>query len=80
MGGQDGAGRVVPVGDVLAVLELARAHLDAAAPVPASWDAVIARMRAVLLAQAVPPVPDGALAQAPVPGDSTGQHESTRPC
>ena len=79
MGGQGQAERAVMVGDVLAVLELARAHLDAAAPVPRSWEAVIARMRAVLLARAVPPVPDGALAQAPVPGGSTGQHESTRP-
>ena len=76
MGRQEQSEPTVTVGDVLAVLELARSHLDAAAPVPRSWDAVIAQIRAVLLVQAVPPVPDGALAHASVPGDSTGQYEN----
>ena len=79
MGRQEPSEPTVTVGDVLAVLALARSHLDTAAPVPASWDAVIAEIRAVLLAQAVPPVPDSAIAHAPVSEDNTGQHESTRP-
>ncbi len=58
MGTQDSARPAVTVGDVLAVLDLARSHLDTSAPAPASWDAVIAKIRAVLLEQTVPPAPE----------------------
>ncbi len=76
MGTREGARHTVTLADVLVVLELARSHLDTAAPVPASWDAVIAEIRAVLLARAVPG-PAGAAPPAPVPKDSTGQYENT---
>ena len=74
---EDPARPVVTSGDVLAVLDLAEAHLDTATPVPASWDAVIAQIRAVLLARAAAPVSGGAAPPAPVPEDSAGQRENT---
>ena len=72
MGGQAGAEPTVTVGDVLAVLELARSHLDAAAPVPRSWDAVIAQIRAVLLERAAPPVAGGDPPRATATEDGAG--------
>ncbi len=58
----------VTLADVLAVLELARTRRDTTAPVPASWDRVIAQMRAVLVVRA---------AGLPVPGGDPGQQGNT---
>lgn len=58
----------VTLGDVLAVLEMARTRLDPTRPVPTSWDAAIDQMRAALVERAAPPS---------APGDSTGQDEGT---
>ncbi len=71
MGTQDRPERTVTAVDVLAVLELARLHLDMTVPVPASWDAVIAQIRAVLVEQTTPLLPEGATPRTPATGGST---------
>ena len=68
---QGRAGRTVTAADVLAVLELARCDRAPAAPAPASWDAVLARIRAVLAARAAPPGPVDTAPCPPVTGQST---------
>ena len=77
MGTQEGSARSgVKPGDVLAVLALAREHVDATTPVPASWEAVLAQVRAVLVVQAAPPLSTGTASQASAPGSDAGQHEN----
>ena len=68
---QGRVGRTVTAADVLAVLELARCDRATAAPAPVSWDAVIARIRAVLAAEVAPPGPAGATLHVLVSEDST---------
>ena len=70
----------VTLGDVVAVLELARTHLDPMTPVTTSWDGVIDQMRATLAAQAAGPHPRDATPRAPAPGSSTGHHQRTSHC
>ena len=74
---EDPAWRDVTVGDVLAVLALARQHRDASAPGPASWDAVIAQVREVLATQVAGPHLRDAAPGATTPGSSTGHHQRT---
>ena len=67
----------VTLGDVVAVLELARTRLDPMTPVPLSWDGVIDQMRATLAAPVAGPHPTDAAPRAPAPGSSTGHHQRT---
>jgi hypothetical protein len=74
---EDPARPGVTLGDVVAVLELARMRLDPMTPVPTSWAGVIDQVRAVLAAQVAGPHPRDAAPRAPAPGSSTGHHQRT---
>ncbi len=66
MGTQESVARpTITLGELLAVLELARAHRAAPGPVPASWEAAMTQIRAVVGGQALSARPTGATPPAP---------------